>query len=224
MDPMKNPAATPPALASDAVTKNYGRRVPIPTTIRVPAGENLAIVGPSGCGKTTLLLLLGGLLDPSDGVVFQNGELVSRPGWQKPPRERHLGFVFQELALWPHMTVREHLEFALGKGGGSTTEGDAERISLLLKRLSLQSLESHRPQELSGGERQRLGWARAIISEPDLLLLDEPLTSLDPALRSELLEATLQYGSLPGRSVVVVTHDEEVAASLGGQVLRLGST
>ncbi len=210
--------SAPLLLECTALTKSFGERVALaPVDLSVETGENLAVVGPSGCGKTTLLELLAGLLDPTAGEVRERGRVVSRAGWQMEPHRRSLGFLFQDLALWPHMTVRQHLEFVLDDP--ARREDNIRRV---LDQAGLKELAHRAPRELSGGERQRVAWARAIVGEPRLLLLDEPLTSLDPKLRRELLDWTIEYGSHPGRSVIVVTHDPEIAGRLAARVLSLG--
>lgn len=213
-----------PFLEVRSLTKSYdGRLALVPVEFSVEAGENLAIVGPSGCGKTTLLELLAGLIDPTGGEVIECGRVVSRVGWQLEPHRRSLGFLFQDLALWPHMTVRAHLAFALRSAvlRGGTPGGD-DRIRRVLEQAGLDRLAERRPRELSGGERQRVAWARAVIGQPRLLLLDEPLTSLDPRLRGELLDWTIEYGSQPGRTLIVVSHDPEIARRMASRVLELG--
>ena len=211
-------AATPPLVECAALTKSFGGRVALPPVdVSVEAGENLAIVGPSGCGKTTLLELIAGLLDPTAGEVRERGRVVSRAGWQLEPHRRSLGFLFQDLALWPHMTVRQHLEFVLDEPARRE-----DRIRHVLDQAGLKDLADRAPRELSGGERQRVAWARAVVGEPGLLLLDEPLTSLDPKLRRELLDWTIEYGSRPDRTVFVVTHDPEIAGRLAARLLPLG--
>ena len=211
-------ASAPLLLESTALSKKFGDRVALaPVDLAVDAGENLAIVGPSGCGKTTLLELLAGLLDPSAGEVRECGRVVSRAGWQLEPHRRSLGFLFQDLALWPHLTVREHLEFVLQDAASRE-----DRIRRVLDQAGLGRLADRRPPDLSGGERQRVAWARAVVGEPRLLLLDEPLTSLDPRLRGELLDWTIEYGSHPDRTLLVVSHDPEIAGRIAGRVLSLG--
>ncbi len=211
-------ASAPLLLESTALSKKFGDRIALaPVDLAVGAGENLAIVGPSGCGKTTLLELLAGLLDPSAGEVRECGRVVSRAGWQLEPHRRSLGFLFQDLALWPHLTVREHVEFALQ----DATTSREDRIRRVLDQAGLEQLADRRPPELSGGERQRVAWARAVVGEPRLLLLDEPLTSLDPRLRGELLDWTIEYGRHPDRTLVVVSHDPEIAGRIAGRVLSL---
>ncbi len=210
-------ASAPLLLESTALSKKFGDRVALaPVDLSVNAGENLAIVGPSGCGKTTLLELLAGLLDPSAGEVRECGRVVSRAGWQLEPHRRSLGFLFQDLALWPHLTVREHLEFVLQDAASRE-----DRIRRVLDQAGLGRLADRRPPDLSGGERQRVAWARAVVGEPRLLLLDEPLTSLDPRLRGELLDWTIEYGRHPDRALLVVSHDPEIAGRIAGRVLSL---
>ena len=210
-------ASAPLLLESTALSKKFGDRVALaPVDLAVGAGENLAIVGPSGCGKTTLLELLAGLLDPSAGEVRECGRVVSRAGWQLEPHRRSLGFLFQDLALWPHLTVREHLEFVLQDAASRE-----DRIRRVLDQAGLGRLADRRPPDLSGGERQRVAWARAVVGEPRLLLLDEPLTSLDPRLRGELLDWTIEYGRHPDRTLLVVSHDPEIAGRIAGRVLSL---
>ena len=210
-------ASAPLLLESTALSKKFGDRVALaPVDLSVNAGENLAIVGPSGCGKTTLLELLAGLLDPSAGEVRECGRVVSRAGWQLEPHRRSLGFLFQDLALWPHLTVREHLEFVLQDAASRE-----DRIRRVLDQAGLGRLADRRPPDLSGGERQRVAWARAVVGEPRLLLLDEPLTSLDPRLRGELLDWTIEYGRHPDRTLLVVSHAPEIAGRIAGRVLSL---
>ncbi len=210
-------ASAPLLLESTALSKKFGDRVALaPVDLAVGAGENLAIVGPSGCGKTTLLELLAGLLDPSAGEVRECGRVVSRAGWQLEPHRRSLGFLFQDLALWPHLTVREHLEFVLQDAASRE-----DRIRRVLDQAGLGRLADRRPPDLSGGERQRVAWARAVVGEPRILLLDEPLTSLDPRLRGELLDWTIEYGRHPDRALLVVSHDPEIAGRIAGRVLSL---
>ncbi len=210
-------ASAPLLLESTALSKKFGDRVALaPVDLAVDAGENLAIVGPSGCGKTTLLELLAGLLDPSAGEVRECGRVVCRAGWQLEPHRRSLGFLFQDLALWPHLTVREHLEFVLQDAASRE-----DRIRRVLDQAGLGRLADRRPPDLSGGERQRVAWARAVVGEPRILLLDEPLTSLDPRLRGELLDWTIEYGRHPDRALLVVSHDPEIAGRIAGRVLSL---
>ena len=185
--------------------------------------ETLALVGPSGAGKSSLLRAIAGLLRPARGLVRLGAEtwLDSAAGIDRPPERRSVGLVFQEYALFPHLSVRGNVAF----GGDS-------RVDELLDRLRIGALANARPAELSGGERQRVALARALARDPEVLLLDEPLSALDAhtktAVRAELAEL-LRELSLP---TLLVTHDFEDAASLAGRIgvlvdgriLQLGST
>jgi iron(III) transport system ATP-binding protein len=181
-------------------------------------------VGPSGCGKTTLLRLIAGLDTPEDGEIWIEQQQVAGAGRNRvPPGDRGIGFVFQDLALWPHLTVREQLDFVLQSAGRTKTE----RLGRIREVLDLfhvgSSLAGRLPHQLSGGEQQRVALARALVGSPRLLLLDEPFSSLDAelrvALRSEL--ATLQRQlRVP---TIYVTHDRDDAAVLGDRTVFMRS-
>ena len=189
--------------------------------VHLSAGAGLtALVGPSGSGKTTLLNVVAGVLRPDRGLVKLEGEtLVDTAArlWT-PPHARQIGYVFQEHRLFPHMTVRQNLLygrwFRRHVNGGPAPD---DVIGLL----NLGALLGRRPMQLSGGEKQRVAFARAIAGAPRLLLLDEPLTSLDPALREDLLGLIESQGKVPGRTLVIVTHDEPVARRVARRVLSL---
>jgi ABC-type sulfate/molybdate transport systems ATPase subunit len=199
------------------------------TSFAIAEGEHLAVTGPSGSGKTTLVRILAGLLEPSAGEVLESGARVNGPGFREPPHLRRIGVLFQGLALWPHLTVLGNVELSIPRGAASedAPPGRRERrlrAAAILADVGLSALSRRYPRELSGGERQRVAWARAVAGEPRLLFLDEPLTSLDPRLRAELLELVVQFGERPGRTLVVVTHDADLAKRLGRRVLDLGAT
>jgi ABC-type Fe3+/spermidine/putrescine transport system ATPase subunit len=210
------------AITLTHVTKRFGSHVALDhASFEVTAGTAALIVGPSGCGKTTLLRVIAGLEAPDTGQVLLNGApMTAGRRILVPPHERRLGFVFQDLALWPHLTVEKHLEFVLGSLGLSRAER-GRRIQGALSLVRIERLRHRFPHELSGGEQQRLALARAIVGEPQVLLLDEPLSSLDPelraALRAELagLQATLRL------TMVYVTHDREDAAVLGDCIIEM---
>lgn len=179
-------------------------------TLSVGSEEVLALVGPSGAGKTTLLRVVLGFVAPSQGTVRIAGSLVSAKGSiLVPPEERRLAMVFQELALWPHMTVREHLQFARAAG---------PRTEMLLERVGLKGKGDRRPSQLSGGERQRVALARALAADPAALLLDEPLSNVDVALRRELIVLLQELLAEQRRAVLLVTHDLREAAALADRV------
>lgn len=197
--------------------KQWGARVLFDGLyIEAPVGASLAVLGPSGAGKTTLLRMVAGLEKPDAGRILLRGEVVSGPGIHVPPSRRRLGFAFQDDLLWPHMTVRQHLEFALD--GQSRQDRDA-RVEELLLAVALKPLAHARATQLSGGEARRLSLARACAARRDILLLDEPLAHLDTELRGRIL-AWLRE-EMRGRTCLVVTHDGDEAAALAGEEIRL---
>ncbi len=188
-------------LRLESLRKRRGpREVLAGLSLSVPAGTTLGLLGPSGSGKTTILRLLAGLDVPDAGRALIN----DRDAASIPPRERRVGFVFQDLALWPYLTAREHLEEVRP---GASREG--------LTRFGLEALAGRRPEELSGGERQRLALARALASDPDIVLLDEPFSNLDPLLRRSCSAALLELQRARGFTLVAVSHQ------LDGFVARL---
>ena len=189
-------------------------------TLRVEAGEFLCLLGPSGCGKTTLLRILAGLVDPDRGRVLIRGRDVTRT----PAYARRIGLVFQSYALFPHMTVRDNVAFGLDARGIRGVEA-AAKIEHALGLLQLLGLEGRYPRQLSGGQQQRVALARALVLEPDVLLLDEPLSNLDARLRQEVRDEIRAVQRALGITTVFVTHDQEEALTLADRivVLRAGA-
>jgi iron(III) transport system ATP-binding protein len=187
-------------------------------SFRVKAGSRLCIWGPSGCGKTSLLRLLAGLDLPDDGEIHLNGRLVSAGTQACPPHERNMGFAFQSPALWPHMTVEENIRFGLSRLSDSES---TRRLSEALQLIELTGLEQRYPEKLSGGEACRVALARALAPRPGFLLLDEPLASVEDALRERLLERLDEWLTSHSATLIYVTHDREIAARLGGERLTL---
>jgi multiple sugar transport system ATP-binding protein len=179
-------------------------------------GELLAVVGPSGCGKSTLLRLVAGLDSMTAGVIRIGGRTVN----ELPPQQRDVAMVFQNHALYPHMTVYENLAFGL-RVRGTPRAQIGERVRQAAVHLGLESMLKRFPRELSGGQRQRTALGRAMLRDPALFLLDEPLSSLDVPLRAELRrELTALHRSL-GTTMVYVTHDQSEALSLGQRLVVL---
>ena len=204
------------------VTKRFAtHQVVDSVSLEVVAGDAIVILGPSGCGKTTLLRLIAGLEVPDSGEIWLAGAQVAGAGRSMmPAHERGIGFVFQDLALWPHLTVQQNLNFVL-ESVKMPRADRAERVFEALKLVRIEQLSSRYPHQLSGGEQQRVALARALVGQPRVLLLDEPFSSLDPelrdALRSELarLQRTLQV------TTVYVTHDQGDAAILADRVIEM---
>lgn len=173
-------------------------------------GQTGVILGPSGCGKTTLLRCVAGLERQDEGTISINGKEIS----SMPPERRGLGFIFQDLALFDHLSGRQNIAFGMKLRGFSAAHIDA-RIGLLAKTLKIEGLLARRPFAMSGGERQRLAFARAVAPDPELLLMDEPLSSLDAPLRRELRAYLRSSLKAEGITALHVTHDVEEALELG---------
>jgi iron(III) transport system ATP-binding protein len=186
-------------------------------------GECLVILGPSGCGKTTLLRLIAGLDVPDAGEIWLNGVQVASPGRSLlAPHRRGIGFVFQDLALWPHLTVYRSLQFVLDSQRVPRSEKDS-RIRAVLKLLRIDGFTDRYPHELSGGEQQRAALARALVGNPRLLLLDEPLSSLDPDLRSAMRNELARLQRNLAVTTLYVTHDRDDAAVLADRVIEMSA-
>jgi putative ABC transport system ATP-binding protein len=179
----------------------------------IEAGSSVAIVGPSGCGKSTLLGMLGGLEKPTAGRIWlDTTEISSLPEAQRARiRRESIGFVFQSYDLLPFLTAQENVEFQNALNGGN---GDGDRSARLIKRLGLDEHSAKLPDQLSGGQRQRVGIARALAHEPRLILGDEPTGELDSETSASVLDLILEAQKLTGATLIVVTHDSDVAARL----------
>ena len=186
----------------------------------VPGGTTLALLGPSGCGKSTLLKLLAGLQKPGAGSIRFGAELVADAHTCVAPERRGLGMVFQDYALWPHMTVAGNVSFPLEMGGVAKTERE-HRVAAALARVGLGHVSKRRISALSGGQQQRVALARAIVAEPRILLFDEPLSNLDRDLRVSLCREIGDLLAQLGTTAVYVTHDREEAETLAHQVVTL---
>ena len=211
-----------PFLKLTELTKRFGDRTVIDrASLEVADGEIVALLGPSGCGKTTLLRLIAGLETPEDGELWIAGmQVASGDRNLVPARNRGIGFVFQDLALWPHMTVAGNLGFVLA----SARVAKSERSKLIAEILRLTRIEDHAndfPAKLSGGEQQRVALARALVGRPHLLLLDEPLSSLDADLKAELLEELERLQRALAITTVYVTHDRAEASVLAHRVVLM---
>ncbi len=209
----------PPGDAGDLVTRSlsfsYGDvRAVDDVSINVQTGTVTALLGPSGCGKTTLLRLIAGLERPDAGAIHTGGETLSTPDRVTPPEKRRIGMVFQEGALFPHLSVAENVGFGLPRGPHR-----AATIEEALTLVGLAGMGKRSPTSLSGGQRQRVALARALAPGPEVLLLDEPFANLDPALRVELRTEVASLLRTLGITSVFVTHDQEEAFVMGAQVI-----
>lgn len=186
--------------------------------LEVKQGELLTLLGPSGCGKSTTLNLIAGFLDADQGDVYIKGKKVTNV----PPYKRDLGMVFQTYSLFPHMTVQENLSFGLRLRKVAKTE-QKRKIDRVLELVKMSGLEHRYPRELSGGQRQRVAIARALVVEPELLLLDEPLSNLDAKLRHELRAEIKRLQKEIGVTTIFVTHDQEEALSMSDRVVVMNA-
>jgi ABC-type Fe3+/spermidine/putrescine transport system ATPase subunit len=210
------------AVSLKEVSKQFGERsVVAGLSFDVPAGSTLGILGPSGSGKTTVLRLIAGLELPQAGEVWLADHMVSSAGkLHLAPARRNIGFVFQDLALWPHLTVADNLRFVLESRGWPAATRRA-RIKEMLNVVGMSDRADEHPGHLSGGEQQRVALARALVSNPDLLLLDEPLSSLDSELRADLRQELSAIPRKLGVTLIYVTHDRSDIEAFGGQQLVL---
>ncbi|WP_308824753.1 ABC transporter ATP-binding protein [Sodalis praecaptivus] len=190
--------------------------------LHIEPGEIVALLGPSGCGKSTLLRLLAGLTQPARGTIRFGERVVARPGWALPPEQRDLGMVFQDYALWPHMTVAQNVDFPL-RMRHVAREERARRVVEALDRVGLTAFAARRPAGLSGGQQQRVALARAIVAEPGVLLFDEPLSNLDSALRDSLSREMARLLRQLGTTAVYVTHDRHEAERLAHRIVHLST-
>jgi len=204
----------------NGVTKSYGARAAVQAlSLQIARGEYVAVVGPSGCGKTTALRIIAGLEEPDLGEVWLDGRLANRPAQLIPPHKRGVGMVFQSLALWPHMTVEQHLAYVVGNVRPRQTV--LGKIDHLLELGKLTGKRRSYPGEMSGGEQQRLALLRAVAVSPSLLLLDEPMSSLDRRARSELADEIKNLRAAADFTVLHVTHDWRDVRGLADRVVEL---
>ncbi len=208
-----------PFLRLVEVTKRYDDRAVVQrVSLDVTKGEIVALLGASGSGKTTTLRLVAGLESPDEGEIWIEGVRVASAGHNLvPPSARGIGFVFQDLALWPHLTIKESLDFVLGSRGMPKGERTS-RITETLRLTHIESFADSYPGRLSGGEQQRAALARALVGQPRLLLLDEPMSNLDDDLKAELLNELASLQQSLGIATIYVTHGRREAATLAHRV------
>ncbi len=194
-------------------------------TLTLHKGDLLSLLGPSGCGKTTLLRLIAGFEQPQAGTIEIAERIVAGKGYWVPPEQRDVGMVFQDYALFPHLTVAKNVAFGLRNLGKHTTLDIKKRTVEAIALVGLEGLENRYPHELSGGQQQRVALARALAPRPALILLDEPLSNLDVQVRLRLRQEVRDILKFTGTSGVFVTHDQEEALSISDwvAVMRQGS-
>src|SRR5258706_15481193 len=216
-----------PLLRIDAVMKKFGSfRAVDRLSLEIRAGEFFALLGPSGCGKTTLLRMIAGLEVPDEGRILLEGKDIA----QILPHKRPVNMMFQNYALFPHLSVRDNIAFGLKRAGMPYSETE-KRVAGLVALLKLQGLEKRRPEHLSGGQKQRVALARALARQPRVLLLGEPLAALAKKLREHTQFELMSIQERTGVTFIVVTHDQEEAMTLAdriavmdkGQVKQVGA-
>jgi iron(III) transport system ATP-binding protein len=175
------------------------------------------VLGPSGCGKTTLLRQIAGFDRPDTGRILIGDTVVSTPQRQVPPERRRIGIVFQSYALWPHMTVAENIAYGLNVAGVKDPER-ARRVNAALALVELDGFADRRPALLSGGQRQRVALARCLVTEPSLVLLDEPLANLDVHLRAAMEREFARFHERTGTTMIYITHDQTEAMALADRI------
>jgi spermidine/putrescine transport system ATP-binding protein len=203
-----------PVLEAHGLSKAFGSETAVDdVSLSLAPGEFFALLGPSGCGKTTTLRLLAGLARPTAGRILLDGIDVT----DRPANRRDVGLVFQDLVLFPHMTVAENVSYGLARAGVDPDER-RERVAAMLDLVGLAGFEARDPASLSGGQRQRVALARSLVTEPRILLLDEPLSSLDRGLREELQTELTRVQREVGTTFLYVTHDQESAMTMADRV------
>ncbi|MBD3346690.1 MAG: ATP-binding cassette domain-containing protein [Chitinivibrionales bacterium] len=206
---------------ADVVLKNISkklndRRIIDNLSLEVKDGEFITLLGPSGCGKTTLLRMIAGLESIDKGDLLINNRRYNTI----PPQERRIAMVFQSYALFPHMTVRSNILFGL-KIKKATPEKLEEKLQWAVSMLGLRDLENRYPKEISGGQRQRVALARALVLDPEVLLLDEPLSNLDAALREMAMEELKRIHQQVGKTIIYVTHNQVEAMTMSERIALL---
>ena len=211
-----------PGVTIRGLTKRYGDVAAVEALdLDVAPGELVALLGPSGCGKTTTLRLVAGFLEPEAGEIRVGDRLLSSATAVVPPEQRKMAMIFQSYALWPHMTVAGNVAYGLRFGRHLGRADRDRRVSDILRAVQLAGYESRYPGELSGGQQQRVAVARALVVEPEILLLDEPLSNLDANLREEMRFEIRRLHEAFGITTLYVTHDQAEAMVISDRIAVL---
>lgn len=187
-------------------------------SLTLQQGDLLGLLGPSGCGKTTLLRMIAGFEQASRGTIKIAGQVVSGNNCWLPPEKRNTGMVFQDYALFPHLSVADNIAFGLKRKKALNRKQIRQRVGEVLNLVGLAGLEKRYPHELSGGQQQRIALARALAPQPNLILLDEPLSNLDVQIRQRLREEIRCILKAAGTSAIFVTHDQEEALAISDRI------
>src|SRR5574343_231327 len=203
-------------LELNGVVQRYGAHTVVDgVDFRLEAGSIACLLGPSGCGKTTLLRCIAGFEEIAEGEIRLHGAVVSRAGHCTPPEKRRIGMVFQDYALFPHLTVEQNVAFGLGR---KPDEAAWRRVRQLLATVGLHGQGDKYPHELSGGQQQRVALARALAPRPELILLDEPFSNLDVGLRERLSVEVREILKREGSTAIMVTHDQHEAFAMADEI------
>ena len=212
---MTDPKESHPAVQLREVSKHFGNLVAVDKmNLDVPDGALVTLLGPSGCGKTTMLRMIAGLETPTEGDIFIKGKRVN----DTPIHKRNLGMIFQNYALFPHKTIFDNVAFGL-KYRNFSKDVIKQKVKHALDIVRLPGVESRMPSQLSGGQQQRIALARAIVIEPDVLLMDEPLSALDENLREEMRVEVSNLQEMLGITSIFVTHDQREALTLSDSIV-----
>lgn len=213
------PSNQDPILKIAALAKSFNQNIVLDQiNFVLNVGDILSVLGPSGCGKTTLLRLIAGFEQPQSGKIYIKDNLVASHDYLIPPEQRNVGMVFQDYALFPHLTVHDNIGFGLRRHPHRQ-----QRVQEVLKLVNLEGLGRRYPDQLSGGQQQRVAVARAIAPNPALILLDEPLSNLDVQTRLKLRQELRDILKLAQISTIIVTHDQEEAMAISDQVAVMQS-
>ncbi|TMG99241.1 MAG: ABC transporter ATP-binding protein [Betaproteobacteria bacterium] len=205
-------------LTVEGLTKSFGSfRALDDVSLQVNDGEFVAILGPSGCGKTTLLRQIAGFDKSEAGRILIGNSVVSSAATHVPPERRRIGIVFQSYALWPHMSVAENVAYGLTVAGVKEPER-SRRVDAALSLVDLDGFGQRTPAMLSGGQRQRVALARCLVTEPGLVLLDEPLANLDVHLRASMEDEFVRFHERTGTTMIYITHDQAEAMALADRI------
>ncbi|MCB2111318.1 MAG: ABC transporter ATP-binding protein [Defluviimonas sp.] len=220
--------ATPPRLEVRNLVRRFGGRAVVDdVSLAIEAGQVTCLLGPSGCGKSTTLRMIAGVDMQDSGTIHVDGALICDSAYQVPPERRSIGLMFQDFALFPHLSVADNVAFGLARGAN----GRMSRVAELLDRVSLSGFMEKYPHELSGGEQQRVALARALAPRPRILLMDEPFSGLDERLRDGIRDDTLALLKEEGAAVLLVTHEpheamrmaDEIALMRDGRIVQRGA-